>query len=122
VVAVEIPQTSFLNEQRRGMKQLLQLVTEQAIEVLLIESPERLVRISCGIWEKHSTGRACAWKCSVRPGRVSRPQSWCRTRLSMVTAFAERLYGQRAEGVKAALKAYEEGSDGTGRTDQQAGA
>jgi putative resolvase len=44
VVAVISEQASSLNEKRRGMKQLLQLIKEQTIEVVLIEYPDRLVR------------------------------------------------------------------------------
>ena len=51
VVAVISEQESSLNEKRRGMKKLLQLVKEQAIEVVLIEYPDRLVRFSFGYLE-----------------------------------------------------------------------
>jgi predicted site-specific integrase-resolvase len=77
VVAVISEQASSLNEKRKGMKKLLGLIKEQALEVVLIEYPDRL-------------------------------------------------YGSRAKGVrapvKAALKEYEEGSDGTGRADHETGA
>src|SRR5260221_2550207 len=44
VVAVITEQASSLNERRRGMKKLLALVGEQAVDVVLIEYPDRLVR------------------------------------------------------------------------------
>jgi predicted site-specific integrase-resolvase len=44
VVAVITEQASSLNERRRGMKKLLTLAGEQAVDVVLIEYPDRLVR------------------------------------------------------------------------------
>src|SRR6266487_1277129 len=44
VIAVITEQASSLNERRRGMKKLLTLVGEQAVDVVLIEYPDRLVR------------------------------------------------------------------------------
>jgi putative resolvase len=48
VVAVISEQASSLNEKRKGMKKLLALIKEHAIEVVLIEYPDRLVRLSFG--------------------------------------------------------------------------
>src|SRR6266567_1673564 len=44
VVQVITEQASSLNERRKGMKRLLALVEQQAVDVVLIESPDRLVR------------------------------------------------------------------------------
>jgi putative resolvase len=52
VVASISEQASSLNEKRKGMKKLLQLVKERAIEVVLIEYPDRLVRFSFGYLEE----------------------------------------------------------------------
>src|SRR5690349_24422994 len=52
VVAVISEQASSLNEKRKGMKKLLQLVEERAISVVLIEYPDRLVRFSFGYLEE----------------------------------------------------------------------
>ena len=48
VVAVISEQASSLNEKRKGMKKLMGLIKERAIEVILIEYPDRLVRFSFG--------------------------------------------------------------------------
>jgi putative resolvase len=57
VVQVITEQASSLNEKRKGMKRLLSLVGEQAVDVVLIESPDRLVRFNFGYLEQ-----AFSWK------------------------------------------------------------
>src|SRR5690348_15325509 len=52
VIATISEQASSLNEKRKGIKELLQLVKERAIEVVLIEDPDRLVRFSFGYLEE----------------------------------------------------------------------
>ena len=44
-------QASGLNEHRSGMKRLFQLIDQQAIDVVLIEYPDRLVRFGFGYLE-----------------------------------------------------------------------
>src|SRR5215471_19121530 len=46
VVASISEQASSLNEKRKGMKKLMGLIKERAIEVILIEDPDRLVRFT----------------------------------------------------------------------------
>jgi putative resolvase len=118
VVAVISEQASSLNEKRKGMKKLLQLVKEREISVVLIEYPDRLVRFSFGYLQE-----AFSWQ-GVRLEVLDPPKQ--QDLLTIVTVFARRLYGHLAKGVRARVKAalleYEEGSHGTGRTDDQAGA
>jgi putative resolvase len=103
------------------MKKLLALVGEQAVDVVLIEYPDRLVRFGCGYLEQ-----AFQWQ-HVRLEVLDQPQAQepteevMRDMLTIVTVFAGRLYGQRAKGlrsrVQSALKACEqepEVRDGTG--------
>src|SRR5439155_24379082 len=45
VVTLIQEQASGLNEKRKGLKKLVHLVDEQEIEVVLIEYPDRLVRL-----------------------------------------------------------------------------
>jgi len=126
VVAVITEQASSLNERRRGMKKLLTLVGEQAVDVVLIEYPDRLVRFGFSYLEQ-----AFGWQ-HVRLEVLDQPQAQepgeelMRDMLTIVTVFAGRLYGQRAKGlrsrVQSALKECEqepEGRDGTGQTDHQ---
>jgi putative resolvase len=126
VVAVITEQASSLNERRRGMKQLLTLVGEQAVDVVLIEYPDRLVRFGFSYLDQ-----AFQWQ-HVRLEVLDQPQiqepteELSRDLLTIVTVFAGRLYGQRAKGlrtrVQRALKECEqtpEGSHGTGQADHQ---
>jgi putative resolvase len=100
VVAVLTEQASSLNERRKGMKKLLSLIGEQAVEVVLIEYPDRLVRFGFGYLEQ-----AFGWK-DVRlevcePPKQQEPtEELMQDTLTIVTVLAGRLYGQRAKGVR----------------------
>jgi putative resolvase len=104
VVALLSEQASALNEQRKGMRKLLTLIKAQAVEVILLEDPDRLVRFGFSYLEE-----ACSWQ----------------DLLTIVTVFAGRLYGHRAKGVRklvqTALKEYEtEQAHGTSQQNDQA--
>jgi putative resolvase len=99
-----LKQASALNEQRKGMRKLLTLIKAQAVEVILLEDPDRLVRFGFSYLEE-----ACSWQ----------------DLLTIVTVFAGRLYGHRAKGVRklvqTALKEYEtEQAHGTSQQNDQA--
>ena len=100
VVQMITEQASSLNERRKGMKKLLSLIGEQAVDVVLIEYPERLVRFGFGYLEQ-----AFSWK-DVRlevldPPKHQEPtEELIQDMLTIVTVFAGRLYGQRAKGVR----------------------
>ena len=109
------------------MKKLLALVGERAVDVVLIEYPDRLVRFGFRYLEQ-----AFQWQ-HVRLEVLDQPQvqepteELMRDMLTIVTVYAARLYGQRAKGlrrrVQTALKECEQGSgarDGTGQADDQA--
>jgi len=126
VVAVIAERASSLNERRRGLKKLLSLMGEQAVDVVLIEYPDRLVRFGFSYLEQ-----AFAWQ-HVRLEVLDQPQvqepteELRRDMLTIVTVFAGRLYGQRAKGlrkrVQTALAECEqpaEERDGTGQADHQ---
>ncbi len=124
VVTVIAEQASSLNEKRKGMKKLLALIGEQAVDVVLIEYPDRLVRFGFSYLEL-----ALSWK-GVRlevldQSKAPEPtEELVQDLLTIVTVFASRLYGQRAKGVrervKTALKGCEEAADGTSHTHDQA--
>jgi putative resolvase len=126
VVQVITEQASSLNERRKGMKKLFTLVGEQAIDVVLIEYPDRLVRFGFGYLDQ-----AFGWK-DVRLEVLDPPQHQEPTEeliqdlLTIVTVFAGRLYGHRAKGlrkqVENALKECEQTkeTDGTGEPHHKA--
>jgi putative resolvase len=121
VVALICEQASSLNEKRKGMKRLLTLIDQQAMDVVLIAYPDRLVRFGFGYLEE-----AFRWK-QVRLQVVEPPKTQTPTEevvadlLSMVTVFSGRLDGSRAKKIRSCvshalkdcLKAAAEETDGT---------
>ncbi|HKF36001.1 MAG TPA: recombinase family protein [Ktedonobacteraceae bacterium] len=109
----KVERTSALTEKRKGMKQLMGLIKERAIEVILIESPDRLVRFSFGYPEE-----ACSWQ-GVRLEVLDRAiqleptEELVQDLLMIVTVFADRLSGSGAKGVRARVKAARKRSRGS---------
>jgi putative resolvase len=127
VVTVITEQASSLNERRRGMKKLLALVGEQAVDVVLIEYPDRLVRFGFSYLDQAFGWQHVRLEVLDQPHIQEPTEELMRDMLTIVTVFAGRLYGQRAKGlrkrVQTALQACEQGSidhDGTSQTDDQA--
>jgi putative resolvase len=130
VVALISEQASSLDEKRKGMQRLLTLIDQQAIDVVLIEYPDRLVRFGFGYLEE-----AFGWK-EVRLEVVELPKAQTPTEelvadlLSIVTVFSGRLYGSRAKKIRSCvshalkdcLKAETEEPDGTGCENHQTAA
>jgi putative resolvase len=126
VVAVITEQASSLNERRRGMKKLLTFVGEQAVDVVLIEYPDRLVRFGFSYLDQAFQWQHVRLEVLDQPHIQEPTEELMRDMLTIVTVFAGRLYGQRAKGlrtrVQSALKACEqtpEGSHGTDQADHQ---
>jgi putative resolvase len=119
VVAVIGEQASSLNEKRKGMKQLLSLIKEQAIE-----DPDRLVRFSFGYLEEAFSWQGVRLEVLDPPTQLEPSEELVRDLLTIVSVFAGRLYGHRAKGVrervKSALKVYEETPDGAGSAHHEA--
>jgi putative resolvase len=125
VVRVIPEQASSLNERRKGMKRLLALVEQQAVDVVLLEDPDRLVRLGFPYLEQ-----AFSWK-NVRREVLDAPKiqeptaELIQDRLTIVTVFAGRLYGHRAKGVRKRVETVlkeceqEEETDGTGQPHHQ---
>jgi putative resolvase len=125
VVQVITEQASSLNERRKGMKRLLALVEQQAVDVVLIEYPDRLVRFGFPYLEQ-----AFSWK-NVRlevldPPKIQEPtEELIQDMLTIVTVFAGRLYGHRAKGVRKRVETVlkeceqEEETDGAGQPHDQ---
>ncbi len=125
VVQVITEQASSLNERRKGMKRLLALVEQQAVDVVLIECPDRLVRFGFPYLEQ-----AFSWK-NVRLEVLDAPkiqestEELIQDMLNIVTVFAGRLYGHRAQGVRKRVETVlkeceqEEETDGAGQPHDQ---
>ncbi len=103
------------------MKRLFHLIDQQAIDVVLIAYPDRLVRFGFGYLEE-----AFRWK-QVRLEVVEPSKAQTATEelvadlLSIVTVFSGRVYGSRAKKIRSCvshalkdyLKAEAEETDGT---------
>jgi len=127
VVALISEQASPFNEGRRGMQRLLSLIDQQAIDVVLIDYPDRLVHFGFGYLEE-----AFGWK-QVRLEVVEPPKAQTPTEelvadlLSMVTVVSGRLSESRANNIQSCvshalrdcLKRDAEETDGTGCENHQ---
>jgi len=121
VVALIAEQASGLNEKRKGMKRLLTLIDQQAIDLVLIEYPDRLVRFGFGYLEEAFRWRQVRIEV-VEPPKAQRPtEELVADLLSSVTVFSGRLDGSRAKKIRSCvshalkdcLKAEAEETDGT---------
>ena len=125
VVALLSEQASALNDKRKGMRKQLTLIKAQAVEVILLEDPDRLVRFGFSYLEE-----ACSWQ-GVRlevcepPKHLEPTEELVQDLLTIVTVFAGKLYGHRVKGVhklvQTALKECEtEQAHGTSQQNDQA--
>ncbi len=133
VVQVISEQASSLNERRRGMKELLALVGEQAVDVVLVEYPDRLVRFGFSYLEEAFGWMGVRLEVLDPPKQLEPSEELVQDLLTIVTVFAGRVYGHRATGIRkrvqSALQECEqaesagtkgtEGPDGTGEQDHQ---
>jgi putative resolvase len=112
VVAQLAEQASSLNEKRQGMKKLLALVKEQAVEVILIEYPDRLVRFGFSYLEEAFGWQGVRLEVLDPPKQQEPTEELVQDLLTIVSVFAGRLFGHRAkhvrEQVKTALAACEQ--------------
>jgi putative resolvase len=103
VAALIAEQASSLNEGRRGMKNLLTLIDQQAIDLVLIEYPDCLMNFGFGYLEE-----AFRWKHVrlevVEPAKAQTPtEELVADLLSSVTVFSRRVYGSRANNIRSCL-------------------
>jgi putative resolvase len=125
VVALIAEQASGLDEKRKGLKQLLHLIDHQAIDLILIDYPDRLVRFGFSYLEETFRWKQVRIEV-VEPPKVQTPiEELVADLLSIVTVFSGRLYGSRAKNIRSCvshalkdcLKA--EAADGTNRQNNQ---
>jgi putative resolvase len=100
VVQMITEQASSLNERRKGMKRLLALVGQRAVEVVLIEYPDRLVRFGFGYLEEAFRWQGVRLEVLDPPKQLEPTEELVQDLLTIVTVFAGRLYGHRAQGVR----------------------
>jgi putative resolvase len=100
VVQVISEQASSLNEHRRGMKKLLALIGEQAVDVVLVEYPDRLVRFGFSYLEEAFRWKGVRLEVLDPPKQLEPTEEVVQDLLTIVTVFAGRLYGHRAKGLR----------------------
>jgi len=79
VVQVITEQASSFNERRKGMNKLLSLIGEQAVDVVLIEYPDRLVHFGFGYLEQAFAWRDVRLEVLDSPSTRNPPKSSSRT-------------------------------------------
>jgi putative resolvase len=126
VVQMITEQASSLGERRKGMKKLLALVGQQAVDVVLIEYPDRLVRFGFCYLEQAFAWRDVRLEVLDPPKHQEPTEELIQDMLTIVTVFAGRLYGHRAKGVRKRVETVlkeceqEEQANGTGQSYHQA--
>ncbi len=126
IVQVIAEQASSLNERRKGMQKLLALVEQQAVDVVLLEYPDRLVRFGFPYLEQAFRWKQVRLEVLDPPKQPEPPEEVVQDLLTIVTVFARRLYGHRAHGVRKRIETVlkeceqEEQTNGTGEAYHQA--
>src|SRR6266705_2168894 len=100
VVQMITEQASSLNERRKGMKKLLVLIGEQAVDVVLIEYPDRLVRFGFRYLEQAFSWKGVRLEVLDPPKQQEPTDELVQDLLTIVSIFAGRLYGHRARGLR----------------------
>ena len=101
------------------MMKLLVLIGEQAVDVVLIESPDRLVRFGLSYLEQAFSWKGVRLEVLDPPKQQEPREELVQDLLTIVSVFTGRLYGHRARGlrkrVQTALKASAEAPEKTGQ-------
>lgn len=94
---------SSLNEKRRGMKKLFSLIESQAVDVVLIDYPDRLVRFGFPYLLQAFAWRGVRLEMLEEPERQEPLAELTADLLTIITVFSGRMYGHRAKRVQACL-------------------
>ncbi len=100
IVEIIREQASSINEKRRGVKKLLTLVERQAVDVALVEYPDRLVRFGFGYLEQAFSWKGVRLEILEEPVKQEATTELVNDLLMIVTVFSGRLYGHRAKKVQ----------------------
>ena len=100
VVAQLSEQASSRNEKRKGMSKLLTLLKEQAVEVILIEYPDRLAHFGFSYLEEAFSWQGVRLEVCEPPIQLEPTEELVQDLFTIVTVFAGRLSGHRVKGVR----------------------
>lgn len=97
VTTVIRERASGLNEKRKGLKRLLRLAADGAIDLVLVEFKDRLARFGFAYVVEALHAYGVQVEVVDGPVAVDATQELVQDLLSIVTCFAARLYGSRAK-------------------------
>src|SRR5260370_23907963 len=83
-------------EKRRGMKKLLSLVEQQAVDVVLLEDPDRLVRFGFSSLQETFRWQQVRLEVLDPPAQVDPTTALLAAMLTIVTVFSRKRYAYRA--------------------------
>ena len=93
-------QASSLNEKRRGMKKLFSLIEKEAVDVVLIEYPDRLVRFGFAYLLQAFAWRGVRLEVLEEPEEQEPLAEMTADLLTIISVFSGRMYGHRAKRVQ----------------------
>lgn len=93
-------QASSLNEKRRGMNKLFSLIEREAVDVVLIEYPDRLVRFGFSYLVQAFSWQGVRLEVLEEPPKQEPLAEMTADLLTIVTVFSGRMYGHRAKRVQ----------------------
>lgn len=118
VTALICEQASSLNEKRRGMKRLFQLIEQQEVDVVLVEYPDRLVRFGFGYLQEAFRWQQVRLEVVEPPKEQSPTEELTQDLLTILTVFSGRLYGGRSQRARQCVEACPKTEESDGTNDQ----
>jgi excisionase family DNA binding protein len=105
VIALICEQASSLNEKRRGVKRLFQLIEHQEVDVVLVEYPDRLVRFGFGYLREAFRWQQVRLEVVEPPKEQTPTEELTQDLFTILTVFSGRLYGGRAKRTRQCVDA-----------------
>ncbi len=100
VIDVISEQASGINEKRRGLRRLLEMGKAGEIDVVFVESKERLARFGYSYIETFLTSYGVRVVCLEEAPGVSSEEELIKDLVTIITVFSARLYGRRSHGFR----------------------
>ena len=104
VTAAVAERASGLNEKRRGLHRLFRMAADGEIDVVLVEFKDRLTRFGFGYVVEAFSAHGVRVEVLEGPVAVDAAQELVADMLAIVTCFAARLYGSRAQQFRRKVK------------------
>lgn len=117
VTRIIIEQASGINENRRGINKLFELISKDEVDIVMIEFKDRLARFGFRYLQQAFELKHVKLEVLETPPALEPNEELIQDMLSIVTVFAGRLYGNRARGCRKHLQSHlqiDEGQDISG--------